>query len=212
MLFRNRDEAARLLQRSLEKYRTEKVVVLSIPRGGVPMGCLLARHFGWEHGLLLSKKIGHPLNPEYAIGAVSASMVYVDERHADVSAAFIDSEVARVRQYITEREKKFLKDRKQPELAGKTVIIVDDGIATGLTMRLSVQMLRQQQPARIVVAVPVAPPESAKLIREVADELVVLYTPTEFSGVGQFYTDFSEVTDDDVVKCLDLLSRSQASQ
>lgn len=73
-------------------------------------------------------------------------------------------------------------------------------------------MLRQQQPARIVVAVPVAPPESAKLIKELADELVVLYTPTEFSGVGQFYTDFSEVTDDDVVKCLDLLSRSQASQ
>lgn len=198
-----------MLVRPLEKYRTEHVVVLSIPRGGVPMGCILAKHFGWEHGLLLTKKIGHPLNPEYAIGAVSSNLFFVDERHADVSKSYIDSEVARIRKSISEREKRFMKGRPSPELSGKTVVVVDDGIATGLTMKLSVQMLRQHHPVRIVVAVPVAPPASASMIRKVADELIVLHTTEDFSGVGQFYEDFSEVTDADVEAWLDGLLSNQ---
>lgn len=209
MLFRNREEAARLLIRPLEKFRADAVVVLSIPRGGVPMGCILAKHFGWEHGLLLTKKIGHPLNSEYAIGAVSSSMFFVDEMHADVSQPYIESEVARIRKSISEREKRFLKGRPSPELSGKTVVVVDDGIATGLTMKLSVQMLRQHHPNRIIVAVPVAPPSSASMIRKVADELILLHTTEDFSGVGQFYEDFSEVTDADVEACMDGLLSNQ---
>ncbi|MFM7079267.1 MAG: phosphoribosyltransferase [Bacteroidota bacterium] len=209
MLFRNREEAARLLIRPLEKFRKDAVVVLSIPRGGVPMGCIIAKHFGWEHGLLLTKKIGHPLNPEYAIGAVSSNMFFVDERHADVSQSYIDSEVARISKSISEREKRFLKVRPAPELSGKTVVVVDDGIATGLTMKLSVQMLRQQYPKQIVVAVPVAPLSTGSMIRKVVDELIVLHSTEDFSGVGQFYEDFSEVTDADVEACLDGLVRNQ---
>ncbi|MFM7766838.1 MAG: phosphoribosyltransferase, partial [Bacteroidota bacterium] len=106
---------------------------------------------------------------------------------------------------ITERENRFMKGRMQPDITGKTVVVVDDGIATGLTMKLSVQMLRQRNPTRIIVAVPVAPPSSMKLVQQVADELIVLHADSDFSGVGQFYVDFSEVTDDDVVRCLDSL-------
>ncbi|MFM7903061.1 MAG: phosphoribosyltransferase, partial [Bacteroidota bacterium] len=203
MVFQDREQAALLLIPRLEKFRGKQVVVLSIPRGGVPMGCIIAKHFCWEHGLLIAKKIGHPLNPEYAIGAVGGNMVYVDEKHADVSKSYIEREVARIRASITERENRFMKGRTQPDITGKTVIVVDDGIATGLTMKLSVQMLRQRNPTRIIVAVPVAPPSSMKLVQQVADELVVLHADSDFSGVGQFYVDFSEVTDDDVVRCLD---------
>ncbi|MFM7768433.1 MAG: phosphoribosyltransferase [Bacteroidota bacterium] len=155
MVFQDREQAALLLIPRLEKFRGKQVVVLSIPRGGVPMGCIIAKHYGWEHGLLITKKIGHPLNPEYAIGAVGGDMVYVDAQHADVSKSYIEREVARIRASITERENRFMKGRTQPDITGKTVIVVDDGIATGLTMKLSVQMLRQRNPARIIVAVPV---------------------------------------------------------
>ena len=209
MVFQDREQAALLLIPRLEKFRGERVVVLSIPRGGVPMGCIIAKHFGWEHGLLITKKIGHPLNPEYAIGAVGGDMVFVDEKHADVPRSYIEREVARIRASITERENRFLKGRLQPELSGKIVIVVDDGIATGLTMKLSVQVLRQRNPVRIIVAVPVAPPSSVRQVQQVADEMVVLHTDSDFSGVGQFYVDFSEVTDDDVVRCLDSLVQRQ---
>ena len=202
MLFRNREEAARLLIGPLERFRSERVVVLSIPRGGVPMGCAVARHFGWEHGLLLTKKIGHPTNPEYAIGAVGSSMVYVDEKQTDIPQSYLESEIARIRTSITQREKRFLQGQSQPSIEGKTVIIIDDGIATGLTMRVSVLMLRRQNPKKIIVAVPVAPPSSVKMIRQVADEVVVLQTPSDFSGVGQFYEDFSEVTDEEVMRLM----------
>ncbi|MGR6088547.1 MAG: phosphoribosyltransferase [Arcticibacter sp.] len=199
MVFQNREQAALLLIPRLEKFSGGQVLVFSIPRGGVPIGCIIAKHFGWEHSLLLTKKIGHPLNPEYAIGAVGGSMDYVDEKHTDVPKSYIEREVARIRESITEREKRFLKGRTQPDITGKTVILVDDGIATGLTMKLSVQMLRMRNPAHIIIAVPVAPPSSVKLLESVADEVIVLHTDNDFSGVGQFYEDFSEVTDDDVM-------------
>ena len=210
MMFHNREQAALRLIPRLEKFSGKPVVVLSIPRGGVPMGCIIAKHFGWEHGLLLTKKIGHPMNPEYAIGAVGGSMFFIDSKHTDVSQSYIENEVARIRASITERENRFLQGRKQPELRGKTVIVVDDGIATGLTMKLSVQMLREQQPELIVVAVPVAPPSSVKMIQQVADEMVVLHTTEDFSGVGQFFEDFSEVTDQDVIRNLDRMESHQA--
>lgn len=202
MLFRNREEAARLLIGPLERFRSERVVVLSIPRGGVPMGCAVARHFGWEHGFLLTKKIGHPTNPEYAIGAVGSSMVYVDEKQTDIPQSYLESEIARIRTSITQREKRFLQGQSQPSIEGKAVIIIDDGIATGLTMRVSVLMLRRQNPKKIIVAAPVAPPSSVKMIRQVADEVVVLQTPSDFSSVGEFYEDFSEVTDEEVMRLM----------
>jgi putative phosphoribosyl transferase len=209
MMFQDREHAALLLIPRLEKLRGKQVVVLSIPRGGVPMGCVIAKHFGWEHGLLIAKKIGHPLNPEYAIGAVGSSMAYVDEKHYDVPKSYIERELTRIRASITERESRFMQGRPQPDIDGKTVIVVDDGIATGLTMRLSVQMLRKRNPARIIVAVPVAPPSSLKLVQQVADETIVLHADNNISSVGQFYVDFSEVTDDDVVRCLGSLEQRQ---
>ena len=102
-MFQDREHAALLLIPRLEKLRGKQVVVLSIPRGGVPMGCIIAKHFGWEHGLLIAKKIGHPLNPEYAIGAVGSSMAYVDEKHYDVPKSYIERELTRIRASIAAR-------------------------------------------------------------------------------------------------------------
>ena len=211
MKFQNRIHAATLLCQVLGRFKNEPVVVLSIPRGGVAIGSTIAKHFGWEHGLLLTKKIGHPLNPEYAIGAVGASMVYVDERHADVSKSYLESEIARIQSALAQREQQFLQGKSQPNMEGKTVIVVDDGIATGLTMRVSVMMLRKQHPKKIIVAVPVAPPTSVDMIKQVADEVIVLHTSADFSGVGQFYEDFSEVTDAEVMEVMsDKLASPQA--
>jgi len=202
MIFKNRLEAANRLIEPLKKFSGKPVVVLSIPRGGVPMGCLIAKHFGWEHGLLMTKKIGHPLNPELAIGAVGKDVFLLDDRYKDVPEEYIKSETIRIRNNINERERLFTRGGKQPDIHNKTVVIIDDGIATGYTMRASVEMLRTKQPSSLVIAVPVAPPASVKELKKFADDVIVLYSPADFSGVGQFYEDFSEVTDEMVVDSL----------
>jgi putative phosphoribosyl transferase len=202
MIFENRISAARALIPYLEKYKNEEVVVLAIPRGGVPMGYEIAEHFGWPLNLLLTKKIGHPMNKEYAIGAVSLDGVVLDSGHQDVPEFYVKSESRRIRNLLQDRFEKFTGGRKQESLKGKAVIIVDDGIATGYTMKASIEMLKKKEPLKIIVAVPVASPRIINAIRNFVDDVIVLEAPEDFMGVGQFYEDFSEVTDDDVMKCL----------
>lgn len=198
MFFENRKSAAVALIPHLEKFRNEQVIVLAIPRGGVPVGYEIARHFGWPLELVLTKKIGHPMNPEYAIGAVNLDGVLLDPAHSDVPASYIESETKRIRQQLRERARKFSGTRKPAELEGKTLILVDDGIATGFTVLASIALLRKTHPARVVVAVPVAPPSVVRKLDKTADEVIILTTPDDFFGVGQYYSDFTEVTDEDV--------------
>jgi predicted phosphoribosyltransferase len=200
MLFENRITAAIALIPRLEIFRNEQVVVLAIPRGGVPVGYEIARHFGWTLELVLTKKIGHPMNREYAIGAVNLDGVLLDPAHSDVPASYIESETSRIRQQLRERVKKFAGTRKPTDPKGKTLILVDDGIATGFTMLASIALLRKLHPAKVVVAVPVAPPSIVRKLEKTADDVIILDTPDDFQGVGQFYSDFTEVTDDDVVR------------
>lgn len=202
MMFENRIDAARQLIPRLEKFRNDPVVVLSIPRGAVPMGITIAKHFGWDHWILLTKKIGHPMNPEYAIGAAGLDEVVIDSSHSDIPQTYIETEVARIRKVLQERQIKFMGNQTPPGFKGKTLIIIDDGIATGYTMRASVKMLRKQQPAKIVVAVPVSPPSAVGDFEAVTDEFIVLHTSPDFRAVGQFYDDFSEVTDEEVSEWL----------
>lgn len=199
--FINRYDAAIQLGKKLEKYRQEYGVVLAVPRGGVPIAYYLARHLNFQLDLLMSKKIGHPFNEEFAIGAVGLEDEIIEETQ-EVSPEYIRQVIQRIRKQLNERYKKFMGEKKPQNIRGKTVIIVDDGIATGRTILANLKMLRERKPLRLVVAAPVASPEAAERIRKEVDDFVCLYTPSPFYAVGNFYQDFSETSDEQVASLL----------
>lgn len=201
MMFKNRYDAALKLIPFLEKYKDERGVVFAIPRGGVPIGYYISEHYNLPLELLLTKKIGHPRNEEFAIGAVSLEDYIIDERH-NIPESYIESEIKRIRESLKERYKKFMGDRKPVDMEGKIVIIVDDGIATGNTLLAAIRMMRQKHPKKIVVAVPIAPREAAEKIKKHVDDFICLHIADDFYGVGQFYLDFSQVSDDEVIHLL----------
>jgi putative phosphoribosyl transferase len=201
MHFENRKDAALKLIPSLSKFKNDDSVVLAVPRGGVPVAYYIAKYFNLPIELLMTKKIGHPSNPEFAIGAVSLEDAILDTRH-NISMSYIESEIERIRESLIKKYHFFMGDKDPMNLENKTIIIVDDGIATGNTILSSISMLRKKNPKKIVVAVPVCPPETAVKIKKVVDEFICPYTPNEFFGVGYHYLDFSEVPDEEVVRLL----------
>ena len=201
MLYKNRKDAAMQLIPYLEKYKNERVVILAIPRGGVPIAYHIAKEYNFPLELLMTKKIGYPNNPEFAIGAVSLEDYIIDER-IDVSQSYIDENVKQIRENLEERYKLFMGKQKPIDLENKIVIIVDDGIATGNTILSSIRMLRRQKIKKIVVAVPVAPKQSVAKMKNEVDEFICPYTPEHFIGVGLHYKDFSEVNDKEVIRLL----------
>ncbi|MDE2489379.1 MAG: phosphoribosyltransferase [Elusimicrobia bacterium] len=198
-LFRDRREAAELLADRLRRYAGRKdAVVLAVPRGGLPIGAVVARELGLPLDVILTKKIGHPENPEFAIGAVSLGAEDVDEQavaREGVSRAWIAAETARLRAVLRERARFYRGAAPPVPLAGRTAIVVDDGIATGRTLRAALAPLRREGVRRVVVAAPVAPPDAVRRLAEEADEVVVLDQPEDFAAIGQFYEDFSQVSD-----------------
>ncbi|HTR31541.1 MAG TPA: phosphoribosyltransferase family protein [Puia sp.] len=205
-MFTDRIEAGTLLAQKLKKYRNQPGVILAVPRGGVPVAYAVAKELGLPLDLILTKKIGHPVNREYAIGAVSLTDSFVVP-HGGVSQSYIDREIKTTRERLKEMYRKFMGDREPESFAGKTVIVIDDGIATGNTLLGTINMLRKSKPAKIVIAVPVASDSAVQKLSEVADELVVVLIPEEFYGVGAFYENFDQVTDEEVIYYLDKLSR-----
>ncbi len=205
MIFADRADAAKALIPHLKKYKNNRVVVLAIPRGGVTLGYEIANYFGWPLSLMLTKKIGHPANKEYAIGAVSLYHIISNNIHPDVPQSYIQSEAQRIRNDLMRYHNKIIGARQVEPVKGKVVIIVDDGIATGFTMRASIEAIKSQKPSKIVVAVPVASPRIVSSLRGMVDDFIALETPPDFSGVGQFYQDFSEVTDEEVLEKLSSL-------
>lgn len=203
-IFSNRTEAGRALALRLQAYaRQPHTVVLAIPRGGVPVGAALAQALHLPLDVVLVKKIGHPTNHEYAIGACSLSDRYLNpQEELAAGAAYIESETAAVRQRLLEMEQAFRKGKPPLQLTGKTVLVVDDGIATGRTLRATLQLLRKQAPAKLVVAVPVAPQGMEEKMRTAADAFVCLHTPRWFTGVGAFYENFEQVSNAEVVAYL----------
>jgi len=198
MYFKNRIEAGQMLAARLKKYKGDPGVVLAVPRGGVPVAYEVARELGFPLEVILTKKIGHPMNKEYAIGAASLSDYFVIP-HDNVSDEYINREVEKIRHKLKEMYVKFMGDKEPESLTNKTVLVIDDGIATGNTLLATVNVLRKSNPEKIIIAVPVAS-ESAitKLSREV-DEVVTVYVPEEFYGVGAFYDDFDQVSDEEVL-------------
>lgn len=204
MKFHDRTHAAFLLAEELRKYAGSNGIVLAIPRGGVPMGYTLAHQLALPLDVVLVKKIGHPDNPEYAIGSVSMNSVILrDQQH--IPATYIQQEVERIRKSLKEKSILLMGNRKSINPKGKVVILVDDGLATGSTMLACVEQVRKSQPAKIVVAIPVASETAYGMLKHAADEIVCLYTTDEFYAVGQFYDQFDQVTDE---TCINLIQKS----
>jgi predicted phosphoribosyltransferase len=194
MYFTNRYEAAQELAVHLTKYKSSSTLVLAIPRGGVPIGCVLAKILQAPLDLLMAKKIGYPGDPEYAIGAVCENEIIVDP-HSGVESGYIAQEQKRIQQELKARYK-ILSVRDRPlSLQKKKVILTDDGIATGRTMLVAVQAARKQDPAELIVAVPVCSLAARERLEPEVDKLISCYYPDPFIGVGRFYRQFEQVTD-----------------
>ena len=200
-MFKDRLEAALMLKDKLKKYKHSNTVVLAVPRGGVPLGYTIAKSLDLPLDIVLSKKIGHPYNNEFAIGAVSLDSVIIDE-HTGVSDSYIQNETIRLRASLKEKYKRYRGNNKPIDIEGKNVILVDDGIATGNTLLASIAMLRKKKPSKIIVAVPVLPYETVSLFEKKADEFIYLMAPRNFGSVGAFYQEFNQVEDEEVIQML----------
>ena len=213
--FRDRTEAGRILAARLKAYGGRRdVVVFGLPRGGVVVAYEIAEALGAPLDVFVVRKLGVPGHAELAFGAIASggARVLNDEvvEAAAISAQTIEQVTQEQEKELARRERLYRGDRPSPELRGRTVVLVDDGLATGATMRAAVAALRQAEPARIVVAVPTGAPSScARLVGEV-DELLCERTPDPFYAVGLWYEDFSEVTDDDVRELLERAPQAEA--
>ena len=201
--FRNRTDAGRQLAEKLATYADRPdVLVLALPRGGVPVGSEVARALGAPLDAFLVRKLGVPGYEELAMGAVATGGVRVlnDEivRGLGIVEHVIDVAVAREMEELARREQLYRGGSPPPNVAGRTVILVDDGLATGATMRAAVAALRRQHPARIVVAVPTASPDTREALKAEADDVICAMTPDPFFAVGHWYDDFTQTTDEEV--------------
>jgi putative phosphoribosyl transferase len=205
--FRDRADAGRILAADLAHYagRTD-VIVLALPRGGVPVANEVARAIGAPLDIFLVRKLGLPGQEEFAMGAIASGGVRLINndvvRAYGVSAAQIESIVAAEQRELERRERAYRDGRPLPQIAGRTVILIDDGLATGFSMRAAILALRADAPARVVVAVPVAARETCEEFRDLVDEIVCAETPDPFYAVGIWYEDFSQTTDREVHELL----------
>ena len=204
-MFADRIEAAERLAEALRRYQDHHPLILAIPRGAVPMGAVLARRLRGDLDVVMVRKLRAPGSPEFAVGAVDeAGWTYVAPHARDVGATsgYLEEETHGQLLEIRRRRALYTPGRAAMDAAGRTVIVVDDGLATGATMIAALHAVRERRPARLVCAVPVASPDSLELVRPYADEVVCLETPGGFFAVGQFYLSFPQVEDAEVVALL----------
>lgn len=204
-VFRDRAEAAKELATALAAYRGKNPLVLAIPRGAVPMGRIVADELGGQLDVVLVKKLRSPSSPEFAVGAIEESGWAHIADHALSSGAsetYLRTEKATQLEALHARRKMYTPARAPLDSAGRTVIVVDDGLATGETMIAALHAVRSRKPSRLVCAVPVAAPDSVSRVAPYADEVVCLQAPEAFRAVGQFYASFEQVEDEEVVALL----------
>lgn len=211
-MYKDRTQAALLLAKKLSPYRNTNSVVLAIPRGGVPLGYILSRQLNLPLEVVLSKKIGHPLHREFAIGAVTLTSRILSDAAAEVPASYIEEETSRIREKLSRRYHEYYGDKEQLPLKGKNLIIVDDGIATGNTMLSIIKMLYEEKPAKIIVAIPVAPYSAIKKFQSspMIDQVICPLVPDYFRAVGQFYQNFEQVDDHEVKRLLQQASEASS--
>jgi predicted phosphoribosyltransferase len=207
-IFADRKAAGEQLAESLIEYKDRDALVLALPRGGVPVAFELAKALNAPLDVILVRKIGAPGQPELAAGAVvdggsPETVINEDVKDAlGIEDSYIEEESARQLAEIERCRKLYIGDRSRPEIAGKTVIVVDDGIATGATVRAAVHAVRRRSPERLVLAVPVAPPDSVESLRGEVDELICLHTPTLFGAISLYYNEFHQLDDEEVASLL----------
>ena len=204
----DRADAGRRLAARLVGYGDENPIVLALPRGGVPVAAEVSRSLGAPLDIFIARKLGAPKQPELGIGAVAQGGVLVLNERIVRTLGLPEEHVRKAAEEElreVERRLRLLRgDRPEPSVEGRTVILVDDGLATGATARAAVLALGERRPGRLILAVPVCPPRTADLLRPEVDELVVLATPEDFYAVGSFYGNFEQVTDEEVVRLLEL--------
>lgn len=204
-MFFDRNEAANRLAEKLMVYRGQNPLVLAIPRGAVPMAKIIADKLGGSYDVVLVRKLRAPLYPEFAIGSVDESgWTYIADyaATAGADAKYIEYERQVQMDTIQKRRAQYTPIRPPIDPAGRIVIVIDDGLATGATMISALHGLRNRKPAKLICAVPVSPIDTLKKITELADEVVCLETPVDFQAVGQFYVNFPQVDDDEVIEIL----------
>jgi len=206
MMFADRQQAGKLLGQRLLEFKETAPVVLALPRGGLPIGRAVADALGAPLDVVVARKLGAPGNPEFAIGAVTARghRVLNEQalRHVMLPPGYLEHETEVQRKVAEERERRYRGVHTPQDLRGRTAILVDDGIATGMTMRAAIEDVRAQRPSQVVVAAAVMPPETFDEMQRLADHVVALLVPPDFYAVGQFYSDFTQVTDDEAEACL----------
>jgi len=204
--FKDRVEAGRMLAQKLLDYRGSDAFVLSIPRGGVVVGFEVARELEAKLDVVMPRKIGAPGNPELAVGAVAEDgTVTLNSRlisDLNIPEEYLQDEVKRQVEEIRRRVKMYRSGSPPPRVGGKNVILVDDGLATGYTMKVAATYVRKQSPSSIVIAVPVAPADTVEKLGKDVEKLVCLYTPEPFYAISQFYLNFEQVSDEEVIKLL----------
>ena len=211
MKFADREAAGRQLAAKLAHLKDRQPVVLALPRGGVAVGSEIARALGVPLDIVLVRKIGVPWQPELALGAVTNGArpeTFIDQDLAkalDIPEAYVEEATAHQLEEIERRRRTYCADRPPVEISGRTAVVVDDGIATGATMRVALQAVRRRNPARLVLAVPVGPPETIEAFGKEADEVVCPETPPALGAIGLYYRDFHQMSDAEVI---DLLARA----
>jgi predicted phosphoribosyltransferase len=208
MIFSNREEAGKILGAKIkEKGYVKDCIALGIPRGGVIVAKEVAKAINCKFDIIIPRKLRAPFNPELAFGAISSDDSLVIDKSLvsllNISEEYIEQEKQTQLDEIKRRRIKYKKGKPFPDVKGKIVILVDDGIATGATMKAGVISIRKKEPEKVVVAVPVASPQSVEELREMADEIICLYAPAYFAAVGQFYMEFPQTSDDEVIEILE---------
>ena len=205
-MFHDRDDAGQQLAETIQERGIKADLVVAIPRGGLPLGRAVADELGVSLDVVVAAKIGAPWNEELAIGTVASDgTAWLNESiltHYDVSERFIERGKHRKQATAKQKEREYRPDRPPLDVAGKVVMIVDDGIATGATMRACINQLQEGDASQIIVAVPVAPPETVTDLQHVVDEVICLHAPSMFGAVGAFYDDFSQVSDEQAIAYL----------
>lgn len=206
MLFEDRREAGELLAKKLDRYRGQSPLILAVPRGGPAVALPLWRHLGGELDLTIARKVGAPDQPELAIGAVSGEgHLLLNEALAEklrLPEGYLESAAAKEQAEIARRLQLYRGERPPPQIEGRLVILVDDGVATGFTLRAALEGVKRGRPQKLILAVPVGPPETLAALRSAVDELYYLEAPPHFAAVGQFYRDFRQVGDSEVIAAL----------
>ncbi|MBI4096481.1 MAG: phosphoribosyl transferase [Candidatus Levybacteria bacterium] len=215
MYFKDRTQAGQLLAERLKQYAGKEVVVYAIPRGGIIIGAEIVKSLSVPLDLVIVKKISHPRNPEYAIAAAAANGHTINACElALIDDNWLEEEIERQRQEAARRREKYLRGNSTMSPEGKIAIVVDDGAATGLTLRVAIKEIKHSNPLRLIVAVPIIPKSTAEIIRKDADKLVTLEMPSDgefFGSVGSYYENFAQVNDKDVIKIFDAY-RDQSHQ